>query len=123
MNTILERFMSKPAISKLLYRRQGKICWLNIRGFSAIEVFAEIFLHFLGHKYSLFSINKERHLYSRKNVHDTPENHEKHESLAQRIFPRLRYKYRILVSTCLVFIQYNVVYNHSQVSNILGNHQ
>ena len=40
---------------------------LNIRGFSAIEVFAEIFLHCLGHKSLLFSINKERQLYSRKN--------------------------------------------------------
>ena len=63
---------------------------LNIRSFSAIEIFAEIFLHRLGHKYSLFSITKERHLFSRKNFHDTPENCEKCKSLAQRIFPRLR---------------------------------
>ena len=61
----------------------------NIRSFSAIEVFAEIFLHRLGHKHSLFSITKERHLFSRKNFHDTPENCEKCKGLAQRIFPRL----------------------------------
>ena len=60
---------------------------LNIRGFSAIKVFMEIFSRFLGHKYSLFSIVKERCLYSRKNFHGTPENREKCESLAQRIFP------------------------------------
>ena len=63
---------------------------LNTRGFSAIEVFMEIFLHCLGHKYSLFSIIKERHLYLRKSFHSTPENCEKHKSLAQRIFPCLR---------------------------------
>ena len=47
---------------------------LNIRGFSAIKVLAEIFLRCLGHKYSLFSIDEERHLYSRKNFRGTPEN-------------------------------------------------
>ena len=40
---------------------------LNIHGFSAIEVFTEIFLRCLGHKSLLFSINKVRQLYSRKN--------------------------------------------------------
>ena len=64
---------------------------LNIHGFSIIKVFVEIFSHCLGHKYSLFSINKEMHLYSRKNFHGTLENREKRESLAQRIFPCLRY--------------------------------
>ena len=43
------------------------------------------------HKYSLFSIIKERHLYSQKNFHGTPENREKRESLAQRMFYCLRY--------------------------------
>ena len=43
------------------------------------------------HKYSLFSIIKERHLYSRKNSRGTPENRENRESLAQQIFSRLRY--------------------------------
>ena len=38
-------------------------------------------------KCSLFSTIKERRLYSWKNFHGT----EKHESLAQRIFSRLRY--------------------------------
>ena len=60
---------------------------LNIRGFSAIEDFTEIFSHYLGHKYSLFSINKERHIYSWKNFHGTPENCENCKSLAQQIFP------------------------------------
>ena len=46
---------------------------LNIHGFSAIKYFAEIFLCFLGHKYSLFSIVKERHLCSWKNFHGTLE--------------------------------------------------
>ena len=66
---------------------EERFAGLNIHGFSAIKVFAEIFSHCLGHKYSLFSINKERHLYSQKNVRGTPENHEKRQSLAQQIFP------------------------------------
>ena len=64
---------------------------LNILGFSTIEVFAKIFSRCLGHKYSLFCIIKERHLYSLKIFRSTPENHEKHGSLAQQIFPHLRY--------------------------------
>ena len=44
-----------------------KFAELNICGFCAIEVFAEMFLSCLGHKYSLCSIIKERHLYLRKN--------------------------------------------------------
>ena len=55
---------------------------VNIHSFSIIKVFMEIFLHCLGHKYSLFSIIKERRLYSWKNFHITPENHEKCKSLA-----------------------------------------
>ena len=75
-----------------LYTVDGeRFAGLNIRGFSAIKVFAEIFLLYLGHEYSLFSIIKERHLYSRKNFRGSPENHEKRESLAQQIFPHLRY--------------------------------
>ena len=49
---------------------------LSIRSFSAIKVFAEIFSRCLGHKYSLFSINEERYLYSRKNFCGTLENRE-----------------------------------------------
>ena len=56
------------------------------------------------HKYSLFSIIKERHLYSRKNFCGTPENREKRESLAQQIFPRLWYisnnEYKNNLSDC-----------------------
>ena len=48
---------------------------LNIRGFSAIEVFMEIVLRCLGHKCSLFSTIKERRLYSWKNFRGTPKNH------------------------------------------------
>ena len=39
---------------------------LNIHGFSLIEVFVEILSCCLGQKYSLFSIIKERNLYSQK---------------------------------------------------------
>ena len=49
---------------------------LNIRCFSAIEIFTEILSHCLGHKCSLFSTVKERHLHSRINFHGTPKNHE-----------------------------------------------
>ena len=77
-----------------IYHRWGKIPGLNICGFSAIKVFVEILSHCLGHKCSLFSTNKERHLYSWKNVcgtAGTPGNHEKCENLFQWIFPHLRY--------------------------------
>ena len=64
---------------------------LNICGLSLIKVFMEIISHCYGHKCSLFSTIKEKRLYSRKNFCATPENHEKHKSLAQRNLPRLRY--------------------------------
>ena len=64
---------------------------LNIRGFSAIKVFTEILSRCLGHKCSLFSTIKERCLNLRKNFRGTPENRENRESLAQQIFPHLRY--------------------------------
>ena len=53
---------------------------LNICDFSLIEVFTEILSRCLGQKYSLFSIIKERHLYSGKNFHGTLKNR---ESIAQ----------------------------------------
>ena len=56
---------------------------LNIHGCSAIEVFTEILSRCLGHECSLFSTITERHLYSRKNFHSTPENREKCEGLTQ----------------------------------------
>ena len=65
-----------------MYHRRGKICWANICGFSAIEVFTEILSWCLGHKCSLFSTIKERRLNSWKNFHGTRENR---KSLAQRI--------------------------------------
>ena len=64
---------------------------VNICGFSSIEVFMEILSHSLGHKCSLFSTIKERCLNSWKNFCGTPENRENRKSLAQQIFPRLRY--------------------------------
>ena len=76
---------------KLYTEDEERFAGLNIRGFSTIEIFVEIFSRCLGHKYSLFRIIKERHLYSRKTFCNTLKNREKHESLAQRFFPRLRY--------------------------------
>ena len=64
---------------------------LKVCIFNPIEVFTETLSRFLDQKYLLFSIIKERHLYSRENFHGTLENQEKHKSLAQRIFPRLQY--------------------------------
>ena len=49
---------------------------LNINGFNPIEVFVEVLLRCLGQK-CLFSVIKERCLYSQENLHDTLENHEK----------------------------------------------
>ena len=63
---------------------------LNIYVFNPIEIFLEIFLCCLGQKYLLFSINKERCLYSQKNFRGTLVNCEKRESLAQQIFQRLQ---------------------------------
>ena len=80
---ITPTFITEAQHSLLLTVDGERFARLNIRGSRAIEVFAEIFLCCLGHKYSLFSMNKERHLYSQKNFHGTPENHEKCKSLAQ----------------------------------------
>ena len=63
----------------------------NVRIFNPIKVFAEIFLHCLGQKCLLFSIIKERHLYSRENYGGTRKNRKKHECLARQTFPHLRY--------------------------------
>ena len=46
----------------LCYCRWGKIHWAKYSQFQCHRSFAEIFSHCLGHKYSLFSIIKERHL-------------------------------------------------------------
>ena len=55
---------------------------LNIHGFSPIKVFTEILLCCVGQKCSLFSVIKERCLYSQENFHGTLENREKRDSLA-----------------------------------------
>ena len=62
---------------------------LNVRSVNPIEVSAKILLCCLGQKCLLFSVIKERCLYSRKHFHGTIENCENHKSLAQRIFPFL----------------------------------
>ena len=74
----------------------------NVRVFNPIKVFAEIFSHCLGQQCLLFSMIKERHLYSRENFCGTLENHEKREYLAYRIFPRLRYSVDSIVIELLV---------------------
>ena len=56
---------------------------LNVRSVHPIEVSAKIILCFLGQKCLLFSVIKERCLYSWKNFHGTLKNRENHESLAQ----------------------------------------
>ena len=53
---------------------------LNVHGFNAGEVFAEILLCCLGQKCLLF---RERHLNSLKNFHTTLDGHKKREGLAQ----------------------------------------
>ena len=75
----------------------GRFARLNICSFSFIKVFAEIFSHCLGQKCLLFSIIKERCLYSKKNFRGSPENCEKCENLAQQIFPHLWYHINALV--------------------------
>ena len=70
---------------------------LNICSFSLIKVFVEIFSHCLGQNYSLFSIIKEKCLYSWKNFHCTLENCEKEEILGKQIFSRLWY----ILNLCL----------------------
>ena len=56
---------------------------LNVCVINPIEVFAEILSHCLSQKCLLFSMNKERHLYSCENFRGTLENREKRECLAQ----------------------------------------
>ena len=56
---------------------------LNVCIFDLIEVFVEILSRCLSQKYLLFSIIKERRLYSWEKFRGTLENHEKHECLAQ----------------------------------------
>ena len=73
---------------------------LNVCSFNPIEVFTEILLCYLGQKCLLFGITKEGCLYSWEKVHDTLEKHEKHESLAQRIFPHLQYVLLSYVIVC-----------------------
>ena len=100
-------FISSAAITYELPHTidREKFAGLNIRGFSAIEVFTEIFLCCLDCKYSLFSTIKERHLYSHENFCSTPENREKHKSLAKRIFLRLR-QLHSMIKICFASIPF-----------------
>ena len=56
---------------------------LNVHGFNLIEIFTEILLCCLDQKCLLFSIIKEKCLYSQKNFCGSPENHKYHETLAK----------------------------------------
>ena len=74
------KYIALDLLYKLLITVDGeRFAGLNICGFCAIKVFAKMFLHCLGHKYSLCSIIKERHLYLWKSYCDTAENREKHK--------------------------------------------
>ena len=68
-----------------------KFTGLNVPIFNPIEVFMEILSCCLGQKCLLFSIIKERHLYSWEIFCGILENREKRECLARQIFPHLRY--------------------------------
>ena len=76
---------------------EERFAGLNIRGFSTIKVFSEIFSHCLGHKYSLISIIQEGHVYSRKNFHGTPKT-VKTQKFSPAIFYDLNYT--ILLTKC-----------------------
>ena len=77
--------------------RSGKICWAKRSQFQLHQSFHGNILYCLGQKCSLFSIIKERCLYSQKIFRGTPENCEKCENLAQGIFPDLQYHIDALV--------------------------
>ena len=73
---------------------------LNVRVFNTIEVFVEILLRCLGRKCLLFSIIKDRHLYSQENFHGTLENRKKRKCLRWlgTIHVWLHHKIKMLVS-------------------------
>ena len=81
---------------------------LNVHIFNPIEVFAEILSRCLGQKCLLLSLIKERHVYSQKIFCSTLENHEKSESLAQRIFLRLQYDIGVAMVDCVIVIVYTL---------------
>ena len=78
---------------RITYFKHGKSCWAKCLWFRPHWSFAEVLLLCLGQNCLLFSTIKERHLYLWENLCSTPENHEKHESLAQRFFYFLQYIY------------------------------
>ena len=66
-----------------------KVAGLNIHVFSPMKFFAEILSRCIGHQCSLLTYCKAKN--SRENFCGKLKNHENSESLAQRIFPCLRY--------------------------------
>ena len=72
---------------------------LNVHVFNPIEVFAEILLHCLSHRYLLFSIINERHIFL-GNFSGILENHEKHNCSAQQKFTCLEYPILYVLSAC-----------------------
>ena len=70
-----------------------KFAGLNIHSFSPMEFFVGILSWCLGQKCLLFNITK----YSQENFRGTLKNCENRGSLAQQIFPRLRYVYGSLL--------------------------
>ena len=87
---------------------------LNIHGFNAIEVFMEIFSRCLGHKYSLFSIIKERYLYSQKNFYSTSENRENAKVWPREYFPV--YSIYSVITEVYVLLEY--IYELSLLSSV-----
>ena len=78
-----------------IYHRRGNIRWAKYLQFQCHWSFCGSIIvlpwPYVVHKYSLFSIIKQRHLYLQKNFRGSHEYREKHKRLAQRIFPRLQY--------------------------------
>ena len=83
---ICHEIFIREIILKTIIDRE-RFAGLNIHGFSPIEVFMEILSHCLGHKCSLFSLIKERQLYSQKNFRGTPENCENTKVYPSKSFP------------------------------------
>ena len=80
--------VTTKATRKLQYTvKVEKFAGLNIRGFSAIKFFTEIISRCIGHQCLFVPIAKNL----QENFHGTLKNCKNYESLAQQIFPRLRY--------------------------------
>ena len=83
---------------------------LNIHGFSAIEIFTEIFSRYLGHKCSLFSTTKEpeRCLDSWKNFHSSYS----WKPWMPRKFNPANLSPFMVLATCVPFVHVYTLYDH-----------